>query len=100
MLGTSELCWNFASKPKDAPHIHRFSNSKWVLTMSTIRIFRRESHPVRSCNFVSWCKVKLTFIGFSGSNHRVYSCTATSAGCQLPSLMHMCQQKRGMAIVL
>ena len=39
-LGTTELHWNFSSISKDAPDIHRFSNTKCVLTMGTTRNIR------------------------------------------------------------
>ena len=33
ILGRAKLRWNFSSILKDGFDIHRFSNSKWVLTM-------------------------------------------------------------------
>ena len=44
-LGRAELHWNFSSIPEDGSDIYRFSNKKWVLTMS-FDISEYQQHPL------------------------------------------------------
>ena len=56
-------------------------------------------HKCKNRKISKASKVKLTFIGRSGTNRGVFYLWQLVWGCQLHSLMHMCKNKRGVAYV-